>query len=155
MMKTLSRAPSRRALLCVSTVAVALSAIVGASTTVGAAEAEAKQILKAMSDYVGAQKTISFDFDASLEVVTNEEQKLSLASSGTVALSRPGSIRATRAGGHADIEILYDGKTVTLLGKGTNPGDACEHGPASKMCGYTTCATRSHRWQLPRGRGCR
>jgi hypothetical protein len=120
MMNTLSRAPSRRALFFMATVALALLVIFGAPTTVKAAEAEAKQILKAMSDYVGAQKTISFDFDASLEVVTDDEQKLSLASSGTVALSRPGSIRATRAGGHADIEILYDGKTVTLLGKGTN-----------------------------------
>jgi hypothetical protein len=120
MMKTLSRVPSRRALLCTATVALALSAVFSAPTGVWAAEADAKRLLKAMSDYVGAQKTISFDFDASLEVVTNDEQKLSLASSGTVALSRPGSIRATRAGGHADTEMLYDGKTLTLLGKGTN-----------------------------------
>jgi hypothetical protein len=100
--------------------ALALTGLLVPSLNANAAEAEAKQILKAMSDYVGAQKTISFDFDASLEVVTNDEQKLSLASSGSVALSRPGSIRATRAGGHADIEILYDGGTITLFGKRTN-----------------------------------
>lgn len=119
-MNSVSRVPLRRALFCMATAVLALSAVIGVSADLQAAEADAKRLLKAMSDYVGAQKTISFDFDTSLEVVTNDEQKLSLASSGTVALSRPGSIRATRAGGHADIEILYDGKTVTLLGKGTN-----------------------------------
>ena len=69
MMKALSRVPSRRALLCTATVALALSAVFSAPTGVWAAEADAKRLLKAMSDYVGAQKTISFDFDASLEVV--------------------------------------------------------------------------------------
>mgnify|MGYP001820027469 CR=1 FL=1 len=103
-----------------ATAAMALSAVIGAPAGLQAAEADAKRLLKAMSDYVGAQKTISFDFDAAIEVITKEDQKLSLASSGSVNLSRPGSIRATRSGGHADIEMLYDGKTLTLLGKGTN-----------------------------------
>ena len=59
---------------------------------------------------MAAQKAISFDFDAILEVVTEDDQKLALASSGEVIVSRPGKIRATRAGGHADIEMLFDGK---------------------------------------------
>ncbi len=65
-------------------VAVALSTIVllGTSTGVSADEADAKRILKAMSDYMGAQKSLSFEFDATLEVVTKDEQKLALASSG-------------------------------------------------------------------------
>ena len=53
---------------------------------------EAKKLLKAMSDYVGAQTAISFGYDANLQVVTNASQKLGLASSGTVALSRPDKI---------------------------------------------------------------
>ncbi len=119
-MKTVSQLPFSRVFLYMATAVLALSAIFGAPASVKAAETDAKRLLKAMSDYVSAQKTISFDFDASLEVITKEDQKLSLASSGSVNLSRPGSIRATRSGGHADIEILYDGKTVTLLGKTTN-----------------------------------
>ena len=68
MMKLAPRVAMREALLCVAAALTALFAPVA----VQAAEADAKQILKAMSDYVGAQKTISFDFDASLEVVTND-----------------------------------------------------------------------------------
>ena len=102
--------------------AAALSLTVGLGTPSGARadEAGAKKLLKAMSDYVAAQKAISFDFDATLEVITKDDQKLALASSGTVIVNRPGKIRATRAGGHADIEMVFDGTTLTLLGKNAN-----------------------------------
>ena len=102
--------------------AAALSLTVGLGAPSGARadEAEAKSRLKAMSDYMAAQKAISFDFDAILEVMTKDDQKLALASSGTVTLDRPGKIRAKRAGGHADIEMLFDEKTLTLLGKNAN-----------------------------------
>jgi hypothetical protein len=82
--------------------------------------AEAKRLLKAMSDFMAAQKSLSADFDTVLEVVTPTDQKLGLASSGTVTLVRPDKIRVARSGGFADFEILYDGKAVTLLGKNAN-----------------------------------
>jgi hypothetical protein len=82
--------------------------------------AEAKKILKAMSDFMAAQKSLSADFDTVFEVVTPTAQKLGLASSGTVTLVRPDKIRVARTGGFADFEILYDGKAVTLLGKNAN-----------------------------------
>ena len=83
-------------------------------------EAQAKQLFKAMSDYMAAQKTISFNFDTSFEVITKEDQKIAFASSGSVTLSRPDKIRATRAGGFANVELVFDGKTVSLLGKEAN-----------------------------------
>jgi hypothetical protein len=83
-------------------------------------EADARKLVKAMSDYMVAQKAISFAFDATLEVVTTDHQKLTLASSGTVTLNRPDKIRATRSGGFANIEMIFDGKTLTLLGKNAN-----------------------------------
>lgn len=100
--------------------AAALTLMVAWAPAAQADEADAKKLLKAMSDYMAAQKAISFDFDAILEVVTEDDQKLALASSGEVIVSRPGKIRATRAGGHADIEILFDGETLTLFGNNAN-----------------------------------
>jgi hypothetical protein len=105
---------------CMSAVVLSLIILFGTSAGVKADEADAKRILKAMSDYMAAQKFISFGFDATLEVVTKDGQKLALASSGTVTLNRPDKIRATRAGGFADIEMSFDGKTLTLLGKNHN-----------------------------------
>jgi hypothetical protein len=83
-------------------------------------EAQARNLFKAMSDYMGAQKVISIEIDTTLEVVTNDGQKIALASSGTVTLDRPDKIRATRTGGFADVELVSDGKALTLLGKNVN-----------------------------------
>ena len=83
-------------------------------------EADAKRLLKAMSDYLGAQKAISFDYDVSLELVSTQQQKIALVSSGTVTLNRPDKLHLTRTGGFANVEMVFDGKTLTLLGKNTN-----------------------------------
>ncbi|WP_226579288.1 DUF2092 domain-containing protein [Acuticoccus sediminis] len=80
----------------------------------------ARELLKAMSDYLAAQDRLAFDFDATLEVVTEAGQKLGLASSGTVSLERPDHVRATRAGGFLDLEMLFDGTTLTLVGQNAN-----------------------------------
>jgi len=101
---------------------VASAALVGfclgfSSTSALADESDAKRLLQHMSDYMAAKQSISFDYDATLEVVTTEDQKLGIAASGTVTLVRPDKINATRTGGFSDIELLFDGKTVTLIGK--------------------------------------
>jgi len=57
-----------------------------------------QELLKAMSDYLGAQKTISFDYDVNLELVSTQQQKIGLASSGTVTLNRPDNLHLTRTG---------------------------------------------------------
>lgn len=92
----------------------------GISTSASADEADAKRLLKGMSDYLAAQQALSFSYDATLEVVTQEDQILGVASSGTVALRRPDKIRATRAGGFADVDMSFDGTTLTILGKNIN-----------------------------------
>lgn len=101
-------------------VALSLILLFGTSSVVRANEADAKRILKSMSDYMAAQKSISFGFDATLEVVTKDDQKLALASSGALVLNRPDKIRVIRSGGFADLEMSFDGKTLTLLGKNLN-----------------------------------
>jgi hypothetical protein len=89
-------------------------------TSVSADEADAKRLLKSMSDYMASQSAFSFDYDSILDVVTPEGQVIGLASSGTLAFSRPDKIRATRSGGFADVETNFDGNTLTILGKNLN-----------------------------------
>ena len=86
----------------------------------GIPEAHAKSRLKAMSDYMAQQQAFSFSYDTYLEVVTTQDQKLGLASSGTMAVNRPDKLRATRTGGFADVEFTFDGKTLTMFGKNAN-----------------------------------
>jgi hypothetical protein len=95
------------------------------STVARADEAQAKALFKAMSDYLAAQNAISLDFDSYLEIVTTQDQKLGLSSSGTFTLNRPNKIRATRTGGFANVELVFDGKTATLIGKGSKEYMIC------------------------------
>src|SRR6266446_3252205 len=81
---------------------------------------DAAQILKAMSDYLASQKTISLTFDSDVEVITPEVEKIQFASSGKMLLSRPDKLRVSRTGGYADGEIVFDGKTISALGKNIN-----------------------------------
>ena len=89
-------------------------------SVVHADEAQAKALLKAMSDYLAAQKAISFDYDSNLDIVSTQQQKIGLASSGTLTIERPDKLHATRTGGFANVEMVFDGKTLTLLGKNAN-----------------------------------
>jgi hypothetical protein len=100
--------------------AATLALVVGLAASARADDADAKKLLKAMSDYLAAETAISFGYDTNLEVVTKDHQKLLLASSGAIDLSRPDKIRASRHGGFANVETVFDGKTLTLLGKDAN-----------------------------------
>ena len=119
MKKTAGKAV-KNALRGMSALALSLTVMLGTSVDVRADEADAKKMLKAMSDYLAAQKAISFKYDATLEVVTKDEQKLALVSSGAVTLNRPDKLRTVRAGGFAHVETSFDGKTLTVLGKNRN-----------------------------------
>jgi hypothetical protein len=110
----------KRFVHCMWGVALCLIILFGTSSWVKADEAYAKRILKAMSDYMASQKSIFFGYDTTLEVITTDGQKLGLASSGTVTLSRPDKILVTRASGFANVELFFDGKILTLLGKNLN-----------------------------------
>jgi hypothetical protein len=98
--------------------ALVLAALVFAAPAARAQDAA--KILKAMTDYVSSQKTISVTYDTDIEVLTGDLQKIQFASSGQTLLSRPDKFRASRIGGYADVELVFDGKTLTVLGKNLN-----------------------------------
>jgi hypothetical protein len=81
---------------------------------------DARDILKAMSDFMAEQKTFSFSYQSAVEVVTPEFEKLQFVSSGNVAVERPDKIKVTRTGGFADLELVFDGDTLSVLGKNLN-----------------------------------
>ena len=82
--------------------------------------ASAKRVVKAMSDYMASQNNLSGEFDVDLDVVTPELEKVQFAASGSIALERPNKVRVVRKGGYTEVELLSDGKTVTVkdLGSG-------------------------------------
>lgn len=78
---------------------------------------DAEKLLKAMSEHIASQKAVSVTFDSDIEVVTSSLEKIQFTSSGQVQLSRPDKLRATRTGGYRDIEIVFDGKMLTVNNK--------------------------------------
>jgi hypothetical protein len=90
------------------------------SPNASADAAQAKSLFKAMSDYLGKQTKMSFDLDTSLEVVTKDQQKLSLTSSGSLTMVRPDKVHMVRHGGFADVAFYFNGKTLALFRKDKN-----------------------------------
>jgi len=90
------------------------------SSYVPAQAQDAAKVLKAMTDYVTSQKVISATYDTDIEVITNDLQKIQFASSGQMLLSRPDKARVSRIGGYADVELVFDGKVLSVLGKNVN-----------------------------------
>jgi hypothetical protein len=104
---------------------VVAATIVLTICTVSGAQAEtpekgAKRILKAMSDYVTSQKTISLKFDSDIEAITPQLEKIQFTNSGALILKRPDKLRASRTGGYADVELVFDGEKLSALGKNIN-----------------------------------
>jgi hypothetical protein len=92
----------------------------GATSAGFGQESDAKSILKAMSDYLAGQKTIAFAFESDIEVITPDLEKIQFTNSGTALLSRPDKLRARRTGGYADVELVFDGKMLSILGHSIN-----------------------------------
>jgi hypothetical protein len=79
-----------------------------------AQEPDAKGVLKAMSDYLASQTTLSFQFDSSIEVLTTDLEKIQFDSSSEVELKRPDKMRIARLGGYADVELLFNGVSLVI-----------------------------------------
>lgn len=79
-----------------------------------ASDAEARALLKAMSDYVGSLSSVETEVDTALEVVTPDMEKISFASTSKLRMTRPDKVRLERMGSFADIDLVFDGKTLSM-----------------------------------------
>lgn len=119
-MKNVALKVSTRAVQIAATAMFGITLLLATSSAVHADEAQAKQLLKNMSDYLAGQKAFTFKYDSILGAVTEDGQSLQLASSGKLKLHRPDKVYATRSGGFVDLETFYDGSSMTILDKNDN-----------------------------------
>jgi hypothetical protein len=104
--------------LCLA-IGVAITSV-GATSPARADEEYARRTLQAMSDYLASEQRIAFDFDTTFEVVSADGQKLALTQSGAATMERPDRLHVRRQGGFADMEVLFDGALLTILGHNLN-----------------------------------
>jgi hypothetical protein len=105
----------RQALRRISATAVSIG-LLSVVATQGARADDPAKILKGMTDYLAGQKSLSAKFDSDIEIVTPELQKIQFTSSGEMRMNRPDKLRIRRTGGYTDVELVYDGKAVSLYG---------------------------------------
>ena len=113
--RTATRRRSRAAVAALGLVLAAAPAM-----SAEGVDPEADAILREMSDYLGGLAAFSVDADVDNEIIDLAGQKLQLSSSASVALQRPNRIQMSRQGGIADVEVLFDGKSLTLQSKTRN-----------------------------------
>jgi hypothetical protein len=83
-------------------------------------DADAQNVLVAMSNYIGGLKSFSVDYFAVDEVITAEGQKLQFLHSGEIMVQRPDKLYITRKGAAGTVEVFLDGKALTLFSKKAN-----------------------------------
>ncbi|HTT23705.1 MAG TPA: DUF2092 domain-containing protein [Candidatus Sulfotelmatobacter sp.] len=105
----------RRGLLFVI---LALIVLATSSTMAGQTmNTDADEIVRSMSSFLASTKAFSVAVDISNEIITKGGEKLQFNSSGTLLLQRPARFHIDRQSRFGDVEMFFDGKTVTIYGK--------------------------------------
>jgi hypothetical protein len=110
------RTPSVRSLIKVTGAALILGLAGGTAAGEQDVDPEADRILRAMSTYLGGLAAFSVQADVDDEIMDLAGQKLQLSSSANLLLERPNHFHAHRQGPLADVEVIFDGQTLTLHG---------------------------------------
>jgi hypothetical protein len=97
--------------------AFALSPALSASAADGI-EPAADTILKGMTDQLKGLTSFSAEYDVDNEIITKSGQKLQFSASGKIAAERGKGFMITRQGPYADVQVTFDGKVISLYGKG-------------------------------------
>ncbi len=85
-----------------------------------AIEPEAAQVLRQMSDYLDSLAQFTFRANNTIDTVVRSGQQIQLSAQVDIAIQRPNRFRVNRKGDIVDQEFYFNGKTLTLYGKGVN-----------------------------------
>lgn len=96
-------------------VSLLLSAPVAAAEDDPDIDPKAAQVLKEMSDYLGNLSQFSFRSTNAVDVILENGQKITLFTSSRSLLRRPDRLMSERLGEKDQLQLFYDGQTVTLL----------------------------------------
>ncbi len=112
--------PKIRWVILAVAVTLGFGFLAGPAMSADGIDPDADKILQSMSTYLGGTKAFSMNADVDFEIVGLNGQKLQLSSLVTIVMERPAKFYATRKGLIADAEFIFDGKTLSLLGKKLN-----------------------------------
>lgn len=117
---TTSMISSIKAVFLVSGVALSVGVFSGSATAAGQVDPEADKVLKSMSTYLGGLTAFSANLGVDNEIIDLTGRKLQFSASTSLVAQRPENLYAHRRGPIADVELIFDGKVLTVHGKGLN-----------------------------------
>jgi hypothetical protein len=85
-----------------------------------APEPDPRQVLKQMCDYLKNLQQFSFQASITEDVLLTSGQRIQYARSVEASVRRPDRLRAESVGDTDDRQIVYDGKTITLMDRSKN-----------------------------------
>jgi hypothetical protein len=99
-------------------------------------EPKAVEVLKQMCDYLKNLQQFSVQAEITEEVLLTSGQRIQYGRSVEAAVRRPDRFRAESVGDADNRQLVYDGKTITLMDRTKNfyttiaapPGDRCRPG---------------------------
>ncbi len=103
--------------LVAGTMAAILCFLTGPALSAEGIDPDADDVLKSMSTYLANLSSFSMSTDIDNEILDLEGQKLQLSSTASVAIQHPGNLYIHRKGAYADVEIRFDGETLTVYSK--------------------------------------
>lgn len=106
--------------LLAAVLVLAAGVAAGPAGAQGGINKDADEILRSMSTFLGGTKAFTVAADISNEIISREGEKLQMNSYATVVFQRPAGFYFSRQGRFADVEVFFDGKQVSLLGKNRN-----------------------------------
>jgi hypothetical protein len=83
-------------------------------------EPKALEVLKQMCDYLKNLQQFSVQAEVTEDVLLTSGQRIQYARSVEASVRRPDRFRAESVGDTDDRQLIYDGKTITLLDRGKN-----------------------------------
>lgn len=98
---------------------LAVACLPGLAAAQSVVDADADQVLRAMTTYMAGLKQFTVQTENTLEIVTVDGQKIQFTSPATLTVSRPDKLMATRRGDIVDQAFYYDGKSLTLYNLAT------------------------------------
>jgi len=113
MASVIQRRPTAVVSRCFVIAAMAVFAAAAQAQSTGIAP-EARQILKASTDFLASQQRFTADTRNTLEIVLKSGQKIEFNSTGRQSVQRPNKLRAERTGDLVEQVFVYDGKSLTL-----------------------------------------
>lgn len=95
-------------------------AFMGVSAQAADVEPKADELLRKASDYLGTLKRFKIDAESTTDDLLSTGQKLQHTEGVVVSVQRPDRLRVDITGERRNLQLIYDGKKISLLGTDRN-----------------------------------